>query len=272
MSELVWYFPENTEELKNLVQKQGVLPHGGGTGLLRGDVRRYKGLISLEKMGVSTIDEDENFVIIGATATYSDIINFFKKHNENAVLYKSLVNAATTPLRNRITIGGSIGYFPPWSDIMGPLLALSSEVYLVGEKEGWFKISDYVGKRDIKKNSIILKVRYRKDRDSSLSYHFRALRTKVDHPAFTITMLLGTDKNLVKSADFYVVGTKDKFRKLSRVESQIVGKESNKINVDTISLDEVEFYGKTQFSPEYQKTLFEVEFKRGLKILLEQIK
>ena len=273
MGELIWYFPNSIEELKEIVQEEGVVVHGGGTGLLRGDIRRYKGLVDLGKLGLSYIKNDGEFVEIGATSTYNDLVSFFKGKNTKSILYKSLLESATTPLRNRITIGGSVAYFPPWSDIAGPLLALSSEVYLTGSREGWFKLTDYVQSKELKKGTAILKIRYEKEKDSGNSHHFRAVRNRVDHPAFTITLLMEvSDNREIQAATFYVVGSKDRFKKLTVLESQVIGKRVDDIHVESLSLDNVEFYGKVQFSPEYQKTLFEVEVKRGIYKILEMVK
>ena len=272
MAELSWYFPHSIEELKDILQKDGVVLHGGGTGLLRGDIRRYAGIADLGHLGLSYVKEENDFVEIGATATYNDVVSFFKNNDKGSILYRSLLDAATTPLRNRITVGGSVAYFPPWSDIVGPLLALSADVYLVGANEGWYKLQDYVQNIKLRKNTALLKVRYEKKRDTGFSHHFRAIRNKVDHPAFTITLLMDISGDKIVMASFYVVGTKDRFKKLSVVESQIIGQKLNSIDVEKLSLDEVEFYGKVQFSPEYQKTLFEVELKRGISKVLEMAK
>lgn len=273
MGELLWYFPETIKELKEIITTSvGVVPHSGGTGLLKGDVRKYKGLVDLGRLHISNIEEKDDFVEIGAMATYGDILRYFKDKNNNALLYKSLLNAASFPLRNRITIGGSVAYFPPWTDIMGPLFALSAQVYLTGEKEGWYSILDYATNRELHKKTVVLKIRYKKDVDTGRSAHYRAKRTQIDHPAFTITLLLYVRDERVHSASFYVVGTKDKFKRLNVLEKQVIGKNVKEIDPESMSLDEVEFYGKVQFSPEYQKTLFITEVKRKLRDILETLK
>lgn len=273
MSELKWYFPKTEEELKSIItQEEGVVPHSGGTGLLRGDVRKYKGLVDLGKLGISYIEEKDDFVEIGAMTTYGDILRYFKKENQNAILYKSLLYAASTPLRNRITIGGSIAYFPPWTDLMGTLFALSAQVYLTGKKEGWYSILDYARNRELHKKTVILKIRYKKDKDTGYSVHYRATRTRVDHPAFTITLLMEIKDKIVQSASFYAVGTKDKFTRLGVLEGEIVGRNVKDIKPESVRVDEVEFYSKVQFSPEYQKTLFDTEIRRKLKSILESVR
>ena len=272
MGELNWYFPENIQELQEILHKEGVVLHGGGTGLLRGDIRRYRGIADLGRLGLSFVRENGNYIEIGAVATYSDVINFLKNNNPDSILYRSLQNAATTPLRNRITVGGSIAYFPPWSDIAGPLLSLASEVYLTGDSEGWYRLSDYIQSKELKKKTAILKVRYEKGRDTGYSYHFRAIRNKVDHPAFTITLIMNIINSKIQMASFYVVGNKERFKKLTMLESKVVGRHVDEINVEALPVDDVEFYGKVQFSPEYQKALFEVEVKRGISKILEMVK
>ncbi len=273
MGELIWFFPKTVEEVKDIItSREGVVPHGGGTGLLRGDIKRYRGLLDLGKLGLSYITEHNGFVEIGAMTTYGDVVRYFKKKDSKSVLYRSLVDSATTPLKNRITVGGSIAYFPPWSDIMGSLFTLSAEVFLTGEREGWFKILDYVSNRGLYRKTVILKIRYNKDKDTGYSAHYRAVRTRVDHPAFTITLLVDIKDKRVDDASIYVVGTKDKFKKLTSVEKEIIGKKASEIDTEALNVDNVEFYGRPQFTLEYQKALFEIEVKRKLREVLESVK
>lgn len=271
--EVKWFFPTKEDELKRIIKSlDKPVPHGGGTGLLRGDIRKYKAIVDLDKLDLSYIKNNNGFIEIGAMTTYDDIVRYFEKTDKNSILYKSLINAATTPLRNRITIGGSIAYFPPWSDILGPLFTLSAELYLVGEKEGWFTILDYVSNRALHRKTVITKIRYRRAKDTGYSAHFRATRTKVDHPAFTITLLLDIKDKEVDSASIYVVGTKDKYKRLSILEKQLIGKKVLDLKVESLSVDEVEFYGKPQFTSEYQRFLFEVEIRRLLNRIMESVK
>ena len=61
------------------------------------------------------------------------------------MLVKALKNTATTPLRNRITVGKRL-LSPLWSNLMGPLLALDAEVEVVGKLNGTHKYEDLLSK------------------------------------------------------------------------------------------------------------------------------
>ena len=56
------------------------------------------------------------------------------------MLAASLSQAASTPLRNRITLGGSLKDFPLWSNLYAPLIAIDAKVEIKGNKSGIYSV------------------------------------------------------------------------------------------------------------------------------------
>ena len=106
----------------------------GGTYLAAGTVilvnhRHSEDLISLEKIeGLSSIEDGDGFIRIGALATFDDLENSDLIRSALPALWQAVFNTAGPQIRNRATIGGNIGCFSPASDAVTSLVALDAEV------------------------------------------------------------------------------------------------------------------------------------------------
>lgn len=170
-----------------MLKKHNVFLHGGGTHLTGNRLTHNAQLISLDKLGLDFIKKEEGFFHLGAQSTYQEVVDELSKHDSEHILVKALGKAATHPLRNRITLGGSLFLSPGWSDLIGPLVALNAQVQLFGDNQGTYPISDYIQKRELKKNSIITKISF--PDYSGKSRYYREGITENDHPAFTLAIL-----------------------------------------------------------------------------------
>ena len=97
---------------------------------------RFRGLVDVGKLGLDYVRIQAGTVRLGAGTTYAGAVRGLAAFDTCHPLVQALGSAATTPLRNRITVGGSVASFPYWSDLMGPLLALEAEVELTGGGRG----------------------------------------------------------------------------------------------------------------------------------------
>jgi len=147
--DLQWYYPEKISEALKLIKKEGVILHAGGTRILKTEARNLKGLVDISRLPLNYIRKEGKDIIIGAGCTLTDVINYCKKTNSLPGLCMALAEAASTPLRNRITVGGSIKDFPVWSSLYSPLIALNAKLELAGIKE-MCSVEDYVRKNIIK--------------------------------------------------------------------------------------------------------------------------
>ncbi len=283
MKEITWYFPSNLEEVPELLKKERVLVYGGGTALLRSNLARVEGLIDLKALPLNYCREREGVIEIGAGCTYSQITEVLQKIDSYNILIRALSGAASTPLRNRITLGGSIAFFPVWSDLMGPLLALEAEVALIGSIKGSFPLVEYLKKREIRNRSLITGISYKKRELNS--YYFRQSRTRFDYTAFSISILAKKSASMTASASLtassspdasrieepaiVIVGCRNKFSRLSSLEESLKNCSPDEVQIKDIAGSlEVEFAAKKNYSPDYLKHLATVELERGLKAVL----
>jgi len=267
MNGLQWFFPEKLDVVPELLKRDGIVPHAGGTFLIKTGMKKVKGLIDLANLPLDIFHDSNGFIEIGSTSTFSGIVEKMSSNNADSILVKSLGQAASTPLRNRITIGGSIASFPIWSDAMGPLIALDAEVSLIGAVEGFFSIVRYVTERELRKETLIKSVRFKSEKWDS--YYFRATRTQFDYPAFNITVLCKRLDNVIKDIRIVIVGNRKKFVRITGLEEKLMNVKTDDADIPVIVRDiDIEFAAKKLGSADYIKQLAGIELERGINRIL----
>ena len=263
MPELEWYYPENLGDMPDLLNREGVILHGGGTGILRGGLKKTAGLIDLGRLRLNTVERRDGKMKLGAGCTYAETVHGLSAHEKNHVLVTSLGQAASTPLRNRITLGGSIALFPFWSDLMGPLLAL--------EADGLFALSDYIQNPELRRNTLIVSVQW-EDRPWHSAYH-RHTRTRTDRPMFSVSVLsrrqtaagAAAGTAAVEDLRIVVVGCSGRYHRCTEVEALLVGKT---VDGDTVSkavkAAELGFPARMCLTPEYLEHCVRTVLERSL--------
>lgn len=250
MPEITWFYPDSVEEASEILQNTSAVPHGGGTGLLMGGLNK-PALIDLKGLNLRFIEEKDDHYNIGAMATYADCAKNLPSGN---VLAMALGKAASTPLRNRITFGGSIAMAPIWSDIIGPMVALSAKIKLAGE-DAKFPLEEYLRDSELRRGSLIEYVEVPKF--DGAEYYHRETRTAFDYPMFTLSMISNGD-----SAKAVITGIKGKFARLESIEKAIVSDLGIDEAFENLELD---FPSKMQASAEYLSKVAKTEIIRGLK-------
>ena len=264
MSEIQWFFPSELEEVPEILSREGVIPHGGGTGILWGGMTRIRGLMDVNRLDLKFCRTGDGRIDLGAALSYSETAAALASSAH--LLSRTLTAAATQPLGNRISLGGSISMFPYWSDLLGPLLAHEAELALVGAKNGTWTLEEYLQNRDLRRNSLITSIRL-PDLPWQSAY-YRHTRTATDRPAFTITVLLRLKAKRIEEARIIVVGCNGRYRRLDGGEeilagsqppsdpSQLLGEAAQRLDID--------FPARMGFSAEYLKACAGVELQRTL--------
>lgn len=268
MEKYKWYYPENIEDVLELIKTDQAILHGGGTHLTGKRLKNEKGFVSLEKIPLHYIKKKDDKIKIGATTDYNSIAQKLNEFSPNHILAKSLSRAATTPLRNRITIGGGLRLAPNWSDLTGPLVALDAQVKLEGDASGTFPVTDYLNKKELKSNTLITEVIL--PANSWKSWYYREGITENDHPAFTITVLAKHDGSSLEDIRIVVTGHTKRFSRATTIEDQLKGKALHKLGLDGIAQElTLKFASAKGMSSDYIKHLAETQLERGLTELLK---
>jgi CO/xanthine dehydrogenase FAD-binding subunit len=264
VDEIQWYFPDNLDQVPEILSREGVVPHGGGTGILWGGMTRVRGLMDTSRLDLKYVRNQDGSIVLGSALSYTEAAEALAKADH--LLARSLSSAATEPLRNRISLGGSISMFPYWSDLMGPLLALDAELSLVGTNSGTYPLSEYVQKRQLRQKSLITSIRW-PDAPWRGAY-YRHTRTLTDRPAFSITILVLRKSERIEEIRIVLVGCSGRYRRLTEIEQALEGVEVPAEPADFIDAAAaqlgIDFPARMGFSAEYLKTCASVELKRSL--------
>jgi CO/xanthine dehydrogenase FAD-binding subunit len=269
VAEIQWYFPNELEEVPGILALDGVVPHSGGTGILWGGMSRIRGLMDVSRLDLKFCRVRDGTIDLGAALSYSETSAALVESGH--LLSRSLSSAATEPLRNRISLGGSISMFPYWSDLLGPLLALEAELSLAGANSGTRALEEYLQNRDLRQNTLITSIRL-PDQPWQGAY-YRHTRTRTDRPAFSITVLLRRSTGRIEEIRIVVVGCSGRYRKLTEVEKVLEGSEvpaaPSELLEEAVAQLDIDFPARMGFSAEYLNACAPIELKRTLASALE---
>jgi len=109
----------------------------GGTDLLvdlkTGSIRA-KHLVSLERLELSGVTQEQERIRIGSRSTVADLLSEDVVQRHLQPLMDGARSLGSPQIRNRATIGGNLCSARPAADLIPPLLVLDAEVYLSGPK------------------------------------------------------------------------------------------------------------------------------------------
>jgi CO/xanthine dehydrogenase FAD-binding subunit len=269
--DLQWYYPEKISEALKLIKKEGVILHAGGTRILKTEARNLKGLVDIGLLKLNHIHKKDKNIIIGSGCTLTDVINYCHKTNSLQGLCMALAEAASTPLRNRITIGGSLKDFPVWSSLYSPLIALNASVELAGIKE-IYSIEDYVKLNIIKTKHLIKHIIIKEEKDILCKVR-RFNIVRFEYPIFNLAVSLKTKNNIIQDSRVVITGVKGRYHRFKLSEKALIG---NSLTPEVIAKSEEsfspKFHSDYKYSPEYREHVAKVYFNDILNELKEEMK
>ena len=269
--DLQWYYPEKISEALKLIEKEGVILHAGGTRILKTEARNLKGLVDISRLRLNYIRKEDKNIIIGAGCTLTEVINYCKKTNSLAGLCMAMSETASTPLRNRITVGGSLKDFPVWSSLYSPLIALNAKVELAGIKE-ICSVEDYVRKNIIKTKHIIKHIIIIDDKDVICSVR-RFNIVRFEYPIFNLAVAFKVKNKIVVDSRIVITGVKGRFHRFKLSEKAFKG---NALTEEVIAKSSEHFTPKFhtdyKYSPEYREHIAKVYFNDIVNELKEEMK
>jgi CO/xanthine dehydrogenase FAD-binding subunit len=261
MSTVSWVYPESVDELVTCLKKD-TRPVGGATGIMR-NVPRNGSFADLSGVGISTVRVENGVAEMGGAATYTNAVAAISAEEPDNIVVKALHDAASPALRNIISIGGSLALFPPWSRLVGPLVALDATVTIVGATEGTFAVSDYVNNQDLKEQTAIVKAEVAISRRWE-SHWYRFSPVRFNYPLFTVVVLTESDGKSISDCRIVVTGNRGRFARLEALENTMRGSAREAAAVTTADLG-TEIPGRQGFSSDYLTHLAAVEITRGLR-------
>ncbi|MGM0608663.1 MAG: FAD binding domain-containing protein [Candidatus Muiribacteriota bacterium] len=242
-NELKWVYPETLHDALNYV-KNGFRICGGGLSFIKKNISDIKGFVLLHKLNFNKIEIKENHIFIGACATVSDLLNLNSKNPDTVTieyLKKSLQSAASTPIRNRMTFGGSLKEFPLWSDLNGPLSILEAElIYYDGDIKS-IPVYEYFKNKLYLENHIITCIKFNLSKKSYF-FNYRLSRVNFDYNSLTLNLCGNLDEdNQLRDFNFIITGVKSKILKPLDLIEEINNEKINLSLVQKIISKHVDF-------------------------------
>ncbi len=269
--DLQWYYPEKISDALKLIKKEGVILHAGGTRILKTQPRNLKGFVDISGLGLNNISKKGKNILIGSGATFSDVINYCNETGTLKGLCTALSEAASTPLRNRITIGGSVKDFPVWSSLFSPLVALNAKLEMAGDVKSC-SVEDYVKKNIIKTKHIIKHVIIPDDNEVVCKVKRFSL-IRFEYPLFNIAISYKVKNKIVTDPVIVITGTAGRLHRFKSSEKAIDGKP---LTDETIALSvghfSPKFHSDIKYSEEYREKVAKVFLGDLLSEIREELK
>ena len=260
-NEIQWYFPGNIKEALKLINRQGVILHAGGTRILKTQTKSIKGLVDIGELELDYIQDKGKEFHIGSAVTFGDIVKYSRGKDKLKMLASSLSAAASTPLRNRITIGGSLKDFPLWSSLYAPLIALDAKVNIAGRKKSIIPVEDYVTEGIIKTKHIIKEIIIPSDENIKWGVKRFSL-IRFEYPLFNIAVSFKMKEDVVEDAKIVITGVHGRFKRFKRAESIFVGKKlSEELILKAEKFITPKFISDYKYTANYKETVARVYFK-----------
>ena len=278
MSEIKWARPTSTKDVVRLLQTESdARLHGGGTGLLRQRLR-HGTLIDLSRTGLRTFSATDDHFLLGAGATFTDVVKGIGAVEPDHVLVNALGSVAAPALRNRITVGGSLAMSPPWSGLLGPLVALDATAAVAGidgnDSVVAVPVEAYLRERKNHHGTVVTEVQVPRT-DECVGWWYRLVRMHFDYAPFSLTVAGTPSDGTLRNARVVIVGTTNRFDRLTALEATLADDRGLAAFTDParqIAPEElpVTIPARNGFSSEYLAEMARVQLERGLRAMAEQ--
>lgn len=237
--------PGNIEELQenlNRADENTRFISGGTDMILNLRKNGFGDLSVIDLSGISELKyivEKDDIIMIGAGMTLSSIAEneIIKRHAP--MLAKAADSVGSTQIRNAATIGGNVANSFAGADLIPPLIALKTELLLLGKNSNrrTVKIEEFLlgnRKNCLEIGEIVSEIRFLKP--SSIQYFGKiGSRSRVTISKLNMAASIVVEEGIIKSSDivFGAIGT-TAFRS-SKIENFLNGKEIKKIDLYEMS-------------------------------------
>lgn len=259
MSRITWVQPESLDELRGALS-DGARLHGGGTGLMRNPPDRGS-IADLSRLGIDGARANATSVRVGGAASITTTVGEVERAQPDHIVAKALSRMAAPALRNRITIGGSIALFPPWSSVVGPCLAAGATLTLAGAHETNVGLDEYLARRELRRTTAIVDVDVPLTPGLRSSW-FAFTRTRFTYPLFSVAVVGRCEGRTIAELRVVVTGNAGRYARLAGLEERLAG--GAPPEELTVSDTGVRIPDRQGFSGDYLTRLATIQIRRGI--------
>ena len=254
--------PSSLEQAYDLLQEDGAEILGGTTYARLSD-RTIKLAIDLQNVGIGSIYEIGDYIVIGAMATLANMqFHDLIVEYADGYLYDVISYIWSVQLRNVATVGGTV--VPKWgfSDFITGILALDTEVEFY--KAGRMKLEDYLKGSRIRKD--IMTALYIKKTPRKAAFKF--MRNS-EYDFSVVNVAVSAVKEEDKFTNWRVaVGARPAVAALSYKAMEVLNSSVDDKSIERAAAEmknELKFASDFRWSGEYRKEVAGVLLKRAVK-------
>jgi carbon-monoxide dehydrogenase medium subunit len=267
-----YLYPSNTKQaLKFLSEKENSEFIAGGTGGIRGNVKR---LVDIMHLGLNNISKVDSTITIGSTSTLTDMYeSALVEELGDGVVKKACQLCADTPLRNMITLGGNIAHLYIWAGLPVVLLTLDAEIEILRANGESYNIDakDYFNTNGITKGELITKIHFPL-RDDWKHFYEKFCLTTVDYTWLTMAFAVKVKDGKITDSRI-AVSRITKARRITEVENTLKGQALAELDIEKVVstlLSSVTITSDYRSSKEYRRQLLGALFTRMLQQTVEE--
>ncbi len=276
MSQIAEYHrPGTLEEALKLLQQGGgkAVLLAGGTSLSVRLPPRAKILVDTAELGLDHIEERGDAVVIGAGVRVAELMQTpVLERLYGGILPQAVRVLASTPLRNRITVGGNAVQVLPWSDLPGVLLAMdaSFEIHSAGGRTRTLTADEFYARHPrthLSPAEMVTEVRIPIPRYAHMGAYHKVSLTKVDYAGLGLSATLQMEQNRVVSCRIVAAALRPLPQRIPQAEAAVEGQQASRdlfVRAGAIAAGAVEPTRDYRYSQRYRKHLLKVWTRRCL--------
>ncbi|MDF2839684.1 MAG: FAD-binding protein [Clostridia bacterium] len=253
--------PKTIEEAYHILVSRRNNTVIGGSAFLRMSSKKIGTAIDLSKLELNEIKEQNEYIEIGAYATFRDIeTSPLLRNHFNGVLPNAVKNIIGIQFRNIVTVGASVFSKYGFSDFITALLALDTEVELY--KAGRMSLEDFL-KRPFERD-ILTRVLIKKNQRQASYQHLR--NSISDYP------ILNVAASNLDNHWILVVGARPQRAQIARKASKALSEHFSFDDLDQIAAlaaEELAFGTNERGTANYRQAMCKVLVKRAITEVLQ---
>ncbi len=231
-----FFEPSSVEEAINILDKHkehAAILAGGTDLLVRMKQKRInpKCLVNIKRIAeLKAIEQDENIVRIGATATMLEIQRNNLVEKKLPILHEAIASVGSVQIRNMGTLGGNLCRASPSGDSLPPLLVLDAKVNLRDSKgtrvvplDEFFKGP---GRTVIKPNEILTEIHVPIPPSGTGMSFLKIKRAGMDLAKVNAAALLTIKDNVVQSCGIALGAVAPTPIRIRKAEASLIGKKA----------------------------------------------
>jgi CO/xanthine dehydrogenase FAD-binding subunit len=248
-------------------------PIAGGSDLSLQKSTSFKKFVDITRLPLNTITEKDEFISIGATATFNELDHPLASSIANGLVSSVASKVIDTPLRHQVTVGGNIIGRYWWSSLPVIFLALEGKMVLRSKEETRTLTTDeFFEKRPVhvmSKNELLTEILIPKELTGYYGDCQRFNITEAAHSIACVATSFKQENNICSNVRIVAGGLIRSPERLSDLEEMLEGKELTQELITEISQQAGEKLDKIRnneiASGEYRKEILKVLVKRALK-------